>query len=187
MVTPVPNTTTSRPLLQLEKVAVRFRPAARAARRQPGNSPRPDGGGHRRERLRQDGAAEDDHRPAAARRAARSASTAETWPRLSERELTRQRIRFGFLFQQAALFDSMTIAQNVGFSSAPAHRQVSRRRFARSSRAAGGGRTARKHPEQEAGGVVRRDAEAGGPGPGPGDGAGNHALRRADHRAWTRS
>lgn len=35
---------------------------------------------------------------------------------LSERELTSQRIRFGFLFQQAALFDSMTIAQNVGFS-----------------------------------------------------------------------
>jgi phospholipid/cholesterol/gamma-HCH transport system ATP-binding protein len=34
---------------------------------------------------------------------------------LSERELTGQRIRFGFLFQQAALFDSMTIAQNVGF------------------------------------------------------------------------
>ncbi len=35
---------------------------------------------------------------------------------LSEKELTRQRIRFGFLFQQAALFDSMTIAQNIGFS-----------------------------------------------------------------------
>ena len=34
---------------------------------------------------------------------------------LGERELTRQRIRFGFLFQQAALFDSMTIAQNVAF------------------------------------------------------------------------
>ena len=34
---------------------------------------------------------------------------------LSDKELTRQRIRFGFLFQQAALFDSMTIAQNVAF------------------------------------------------------------------------
>jgi phospholipid/cholesterol/gamma-HCH transport system ATP-binding protein len=34
---------------------------------------------------------------------------------LGERELTRQRTRFGFLFQQAALFDSMTIAQNVSF------------------------------------------------------------------------
>ncbi len=34
---------------------------------------------------------------------------------LDERDLARQRIRFGFLFQQAALFDSMTIAQNVAF------------------------------------------------------------------------
>jgi len=34
---------------------------------------------------------------------------------LSDRELTRQRMRFGFLFQQAALFDSMTVAQNVAF------------------------------------------------------------------------
>ena len=29
--------------------------------------------------------------------------------------MTRERIRFGFVFQQAALFDSMTIAQNVAF------------------------------------------------------------------------
>jgi phospholipid/cholesterol/gamma-HCH transport system ATP-binding protein len=35
--------------------------------------------------------------------------------RLNEKELTRQRVRFGFLFQQAALFDSMTIAQNIAF------------------------------------------------------------------------
>ena len=34
---------------------------------------------------------------------------------LSEKELTRQRIRFGFVFQQAALFDSMTVGQNVAF------------------------------------------------------------------------
>ena len=35
---------------------------------------------------------------------------------LSEHDLTEQRARYGFLFQQAALFDSMTIAQNVAFS-----------------------------------------------------------------------
>lgn len=35
--------------------------------------------------------------------------------RLSEMELTRQRTRFGFVFQQAALFDSLTIEQNVAF------------------------------------------------------------------------
>lgn len=34
---------------------------------------------------------------------------------LGEKSLTRERIRFGFLFQQAALFDSMTIAENVSF------------------------------------------------------------------------
>ncbi|HPM82522.1 MAG TPA: ABC transporter ATP-binding protein [Candidatus Anammoximicrobium sp.] len=35
--------------------------------------------------------------------------------RLGDRELTRQRIRFGFVFQSAALFDSMTVGQNVAF------------------------------------------------------------------------
>ncbi len=35
--------------------------------------------------------------------------------RLSEKELTKQRTRFGFVFQNAALFDSMTVAQNVAF------------------------------------------------------------------------
>ena len=35
--------------------------------------------------------------------------------RLSEQELSRQRERIGFVFQQAALFDSMTISQNVAF------------------------------------------------------------------------
>jgi phospholipid/cholesterol/gamma-HCH transport system ATP-binding protein len=34
---------------------------------------------------------------------------------LSERELTHQRLRFGFLFQGAALFDSLTIYDNVAF------------------------------------------------------------------------
>ena len=35
--------------------------------------------------------------------------------KLHDKELVRQRIRFGFLFQNAALFDSMTIGQNVAF------------------------------------------------------------------------
>ena len=34
---------------------------------------------------------------------------------LSDAELTRQRTRYGFVFQLAALFDSMTIGQNVAF------------------------------------------------------------------------
>jgi phospholipid/cholesterol/gamma-HCH transport system ATP-binding protein len=35
--------------------------------------------------------------------------------KLSERELAHERTRYGFVFQQAALFDSMTIAQNIAF------------------------------------------------------------------------
>ena len=35
--------------------------------------------------------------------------------KLSDKELTRQRIRYGFVFQNAALFDSLTIGQNVAF------------------------------------------------------------------------
>jgi phospholipid/cholesterol/gamma-HCH transport system ATP-binding protein len=34
---------------------------------------------------------------------------------LGEQQVAQQRIRFGFVFQQAALFDSMTVAQNVAF------------------------------------------------------------------------
>lgn len=34
---------------------------------------------------------------------------------LNDRELAKQRIRFGFVFQGAALFDSLTVAQNVAF------------------------------------------------------------------------
>src|SRR4051794_6006419 len=35
--------------------------------------------------------------------------------KLSETELTRMRLRVGFLFQQAALFDSLTVFDNVAF------------------------------------------------------------------------
>ncbi|MGL6194161.1 MAG: ABC transporter ATP-binding protein, partial [Thermoguttaceae bacterium] len=34
---------------------------------------------------------------------------------LSEKELARQRTRFGFVFQQAALFDSMSVGDNISF------------------------------------------------------------------------
>ncbi|MDX1962953.1 MAG: ABC transporter ATP-binding protein [Pirellulales bacterium] len=35
--------------------------------------------------------------------------------RLSERELAQLRVRYGFLFQGAALFDSLTVAENIAF------------------------------------------------------------------------
>lgn len=34
---------------------------------------------------------------------------------LSDRELSRERLRFGYLFQMAALFDSLTVYENVAF------------------------------------------------------------------------
>src|SRR5262245_11549669 len=34
---------------------------------------------------------------------------------LNDKELTQQRTRFGYVFQNAALFDSLTIAENVAF------------------------------------------------------------------------
>lgn len=43
---------------------------------------------------------------------------------LNAQELVKQRIRFGYLFQNAALFDSMTIGQNVAFPLRQ-HRKVS--------------------------------------------------------------
>src|SRR6201995_618146 len=35
---------------------------------------------------------------------------------MNERELLRVRSKFGMLFQGAALFDSMTVAENIGFA-----------------------------------------------------------------------
>ena len=45
---------------------------------------------------------------------------------LKDHEVVQQRIRFGFLFQNSALFDSMTIGQNVAFPLRQ-HRQMSDR------------------------------------------------------------
>jgi phospholipid/cholesterol/gamma-HCH transport system ATP-binding protein len=38
------------------------------------------------------------------------------WWELSDRQLTKQRLRLGFLFQGAALFDSLSVQENVAFS-----------------------------------------------------------------------
>jgi phospholipid/cholesterol/gamma-HCH transport system ATP-binding protein len=50
--------------------------------------------------------------------------------KLNDRALTAQRIRFGFLFQNAALFDSMTVGQNVAFPLRQ-HRRLSQREIER--------------------------------------------------------
>ncbi len=39
----------------------------------------------------------------------------QDWSELSEQEVSRLRLRFGYVFQNAALFDSLTVGQNVAF------------------------------------------------------------------------
>ena len=48
---------------------------------------------------------------------------------MDDRELAQQRIRFGFVFQQAALFDSMTVAKNIAF---PLRQHTEKRDFGNS-------------------------------------------------------
>ncbi len=46
---------------------------------------------------------------------------------LSDKELTEARSHYGFVFQMAALFDSMTIAENVSFPLRQHHKEMKRR------------------------------------------------------------
>lgn len=80
--------------------------------------------------------------------------------KLNDKELQRQRIRFGFVFQGAALFDSMTVGQNVAFPL----RQHSRRReaevqelvLARLAEVGLPDNVVRKKPAQLSGGMRKR-------------------------------
>ncbi len=106
---------------------------------------------------------------------------------LSERELTQQRIRFGFLFQQAALFDSMTIAQNVSF---PLRQHTAKSPDEIRGEVlgpAGRGGAAGEHLGQEAGRAFRRHAQARRSGPGPGHGARRSCSTTSRPRGSTRS
>jgi len=72
---------------------------------------------------------------------------------LSEQELTRQRTRFGFLFQHAALFDSMTVAQNVGF---PLRQHTNKSRVARLAEVGLSEEVLNKKPAELSGGMRKR-------------------------------
>src|SRR5438128_969988 len=39
----------------------------------------------------------------------------QDWTKLTDRDLAKQRLRFGYLFQGSALFDSLTVAENIAF------------------------------------------------------------------------
>ena len=102
-------------LIEVRDVSMRFRQQTGPARHRPDDPSRRDGLHHRRERLRQDRDAQADDRSLAARRRGACGSTAATSPSSDGKELVKMRLRFGFLFQMAALFDSLTIFDNVAF------------------------------------------------------------------------
>ena len=101
---------------------------------------------------------------------------------LPERELTKQRRRFGFLFQGAALFDSLTVYDNVAFGlhaqgrkPEAEIREIVRQRLQEVGLPAS---VLTKKPAE----LVRRHEKARWPGPRAGARPGSHALRRTDHR-----
>ena len=119
-------------------------------------------------------------RPTQGQRAVRRRATSAE---LDGKELVKMRLRFGFLFQMAALFDSLTIFDNVAFGlrehrvcDEAQARQIVAERLHEVGLPAG-------DRDEEAGRALRRPAEAGRAGPGPGDRPGSDALRRADDRA----
>lgn len=79
---------------------------------------------------------------------------------LKGRELVEQRIRFGFLFQNAALFDSMTVGQNVAFPLRQhkhlADREVQELVLARLAEVGLPGAVVAKKPAELSGGMRKR-------------------------------
>ena len=97
---------------------------------------------------------------------------------MGERQLVAVRRRMGLLFQAGALFDSMTVEQNICFPMAE-HGVPAEAAVPRGPLAGRAGRVAGAVPR----GAVRRAAEAGRAGPGDRAGPGGDPLRRADDRA----
>ena len=79
---------------------------------------------------------------------------------LSERELTKQRVRYGFVFQNAALFDSMTVGQNVAFPlrthARCTRREIEQRVLARLAEVGLPPAVAAKKPAEISGGMRKR-------------------------------
>ena len=164
------------PLINLEKVGMEFGSQHVLRDIDLAHSARPDAGRGRRKRLRQNGAAQADHRAFAAHAAAASPSRTRCSTDLSDRELTRQRLRFGFLFQGAALFDSLSVFDNVAFGlreqkklSEPEIAERVRQRLSEVGLPAGTG-------SEKAGRAIGRNEKAGWTGPRPGPGPGSDAL-----------
>ena len=100
---------------------------------------------------------------------------------MNERQLLRVRRKFGMVFQGSALFDSMTVAENVGFGlRRHEHLTESGNRPAGRSRSGCGGSAG--HRKQKPGGIVRRHEKTRRPGARHCLRTANCALRRTDDR-----
>jgi len=79
---------------------------------------------------------------------------------LNDAELTRQRTRFGFVFQNAALFDSLTVGQNVAFPLRQHRREpqleIQRKVLARLAEVGLPASVAAKKPAELSGGMRKR-------------------------------
>ena len=96
---------------------------------------------------------------------------------LPERELAKVRRSMGMLFQNGALFDSLTVADNVAF---PLRERGETDETVVAAKVANG--RPRRARGQDAGQSQRRDAQKGRSGPRPRQSAALHALRRAHGR-----
>lgn len=101
---------------------------------------------------------------------------------LDERDLSVQRLRFGFVFQHAALFDSMTVGQNVAFplrqQGTHSNREVQQLVLARLAEVGLPDSVVSKKPAELSGGMRKRVGIAR-----ASIISGTDALRRANHRA----
>ena len=95
---------------------------------------------------------------------------------LDDRELARQRIRFGFVFQQAALFDSMTIAQNIAFPLRQHTDKTDAEDSGNRDGAFGRGRAAGNGLAEKTSGTIGRHAKTRGAGSGFGHESGSGAV-----------
>ena len=102
-------------------------------------------------------------------------------------DLERVRRKFGMVFQAAALFDSMTVYENVAFRCASTARNSRKTRCARWCASKLGIVGLEERGAQVPRGPLGRHAQARGPGPGHRARPEDRALRRADHRASTPS
>ena len=102
---------------------------------------------------------------------------------LNDKELTALRGRFGFLFQNAALFDSMTVADNIAFPLKESSKHTAREDWPDRCRTFEASWPAQHGARKTAGPTIGRHAKARGPGSCAGHESRSAAVRRTHDRS----